>query len=74
MRPLETEYKDWTIRVITRPTGRGFSGLVEVWAPGTSGAKDAQLVPYNVISQNEKAAQEGGRIAAVRFIDRQDKS
>ena len=69
MRPLETAYKDWTIRVITRPTGRGYSALVEVWAPGKSGQKDAQLVPYNTTSQSEKAAQEAGRIAAVRFID-----
>jgi hypothetical protein len=28
-------------------------------------------VPYNATSQNEKAAQENGRQAAVRFIDRQ---
>ena len=69
MRPLETEYKDWTVRVITRSTGRAWSALVEVWAPGTSGDKAAQLVPYNATSQNEKAAQEAGRQAAVRFID-----
>ena len=55
MRPLETEYKDWRIVVTTRPTGRGWSALVEVWAPGDDG----------------KAAQESGRQAAVRFIDRQ---
>ena len=70
MKPLETEYKDWTIRVITRSTGRAWSALVEVWAPGKSGDKAAQLVPYNTTSQNEKAAQEAGRQAAVRFIDR----
>jgi hypothetical protein len=69
VRPLETEYKDWTVRVITRSTGRAWSALVEVWAPGTSGDKAAQLVPYNATSQNEKAAQEAGRQAAVRFID-----
>ncbi len=69
MRPLETEYKAWTIRVITRSTGRAWSALVEVWAPGKSGDKDAQLVPYNTTLQSEKAAQEGGRQAAVRFID-----
>jgi hypothetical protein len=69
MRPLETEYKGWTIRVITRSTGRAWSGLVEVWAPGKSGEKAAELVPYNATSQSEKAAQETGRLAAVRFID-----
>ena len=71
MKPLETEYNGWTIRVITRSTGRAWSALVEVWAPGTSEAKDAQLVPFNATSQNEKAAQESGRMAAVRFIDAQ---
>jgi hypothetical protein len=71
MRPLETEHKEWTIRVITRSTGRAWSALVEVWAPGKSGQKDAQLVSYHATSQNEKAAQEAGRIAAVRFIDAQ---
>jgi hypothetical protein len=71
MKPLETEYKGWTIRVITRSTGRAWSALVEVWAPGTSGDKAAHLVPYNATSQNEKAAQETGRMAAVRFIDQQ---
>ena len=71
VRPLETEYKDWTIRVITRSTGRAWSALVEVWAPGKSKSGDttAELVPYNATSQNEKAAQEAGRLAAVRFID-----
>ena len=69
MRPLETEYKDWTIRVITRSTGRAWSALVEVWAAGKSGDKAAELVPYNATSQSEKAAQEAGRLAAVRFID-----
>ena len=69
VRPLETEYKDWTIRVITRSTGRAWSALVEVWAPGISGDTTAELVPYNATSQNEKAAQEAGRLAAVRFID-----
>ena len=69
MRPLETEYKDWTIRVITRSTGRAWSALVEAWPPGKSDDKDAELVPYNATAQNEKAAQEGGRMAAVRFID-----
>jgi len=69
VRPLETEYKDWTIRVITRSTGRAWSALVEVWAPGKSGDPAAELVPYNATSQNEKAAQEAGRLAAVRFID-----
>jgi hypothetical protein len=69
VRPLETEYKGWTIRVITRSTGRAWGALVEVWAPGKSGDKDAQLVPYHATSQNEKAAQETGRQAAVRFID-----
>ena len=56
MKPLETEYKGWTIRVITRSTGRAWSALVETWPPGKSG-------------DNEKAAQEAGRMAAVRFID-----
>jgi len=69
VRPLETEYKDWTIRVITRSTGRAWSALVEVWAAGKSGDKAAELVPYNATSQSEKAAQEAGRLAAVRFID-----
>ena len=69
MRPLETDYKDWTIRVITRSTGRAWSALVEVWATGKSGDKAAELVPYNATSQSEKAAQEAGRLAAVRFID-----
>ena len=69
MRPLETEYKDWTIRVITRSTGRAWSALVEVWVAGKSGGKAAELVPYNATSQSEKAAQEAGRLAAVRFID-----
>jgi hypothetical protein len=69
VRPLETEYRDWQIRVITRSTGRAWSALVEVWAPGKSGDKEAQLVPYNATSQSEKAAQEAGRQAAVRFID-----
>jgi hypothetical protein len=69
MRPLETEYKDWRILVTTRPTGRGWSALVEVWAPGQDHEKEGQLVPYNATSQSEKAAQEGGRQAAVRFID-----
>lgn len=71
MRPLETEYKDWRIVVTTRPTGRGWSALVEVWAPGHDQKKEGQLVPYNATSQSEKAAQEVGRQAAVRFIDRQ---
>jgi hypothetical protein len=71
MKPLETEYNGWTIRVITRSTGRAWSALVEVWAPGTSDPKDARLVPFNVTSQSEKAAQETGRIAAVRFVDAQ---
>lgn len=71
MRPLESEYKEWTIRVTTRPTGRAWSALVEVWAPGESDEKEGQLVPYNGTAQNEKAAQEIGRQAAVRFIDRQ---
>jgi len=69
VRPLETEYKDWTIRVITRSTGRAWSALVEVWVAGKSGGKAAELVPYNATSQSEKAAQEAGRLAAVRFID-----
>ena len=69
MRPLETEYKGWTIRVITRSTGRAWSALVEAWPPGKSGDDNAALVPYNATSQNEKAAQEAGRMAAVRFID-----
>jgi hypothetical protein len=69
VRPLETEYKDWTIRVITHSTGRAWSALVEVWPPGKSGDKSAELVPYNATSQNEKAAQEAGRLAAVRFVD-----
>jgi hypothetical protein len=69
MRPLETEYKGWTIRVITRSTGRAWSALVEVWEPGRAGDKNAELVPYHATSQNEKAAQEAGRLAAVRFID-----
>ena len=72
MKPLETEYKGWTIRVNTRSTGRAWSALVEAWPPGKSGEsgdKNAELVPYNATSQNEKAAQEAGRIAAVRFID-----
>jgi hypothetical protein len=71
MRPLETEYKDWTIRVITRSTGRAWSALVEVWPPGKSGDDNAELVSYNATSQSEKAAQEAGRMAAVRFIDQQ---
>src|SRR2546422_503810 len=54
MRPLETEYKGWTIRVITRSTGRAWSALVEVWAPGKSGDKAAEPVPYNATSQNEQ--------------------
>jgi len=69
VKPLETEYKGWTIRVITRSTGRAWSALVEAWPPGKSGDKNAELVPYNATSQNEKAAQEAGRLAAVRFID-----
>jgi hypothetical protein len=71
MRPLETDYKDWRILVTTRSTGRGFSALVEVWAPGQDRSKEGELVPYNATSQAEKAAQEAGRQAAVRFIDRQ---
>jgi hypothetical protein len=71
MRPLETEYKDWTIRVTTRATGRAWSALVEVWAPGQPEDAEGQLVPFNATSQSEKAAQETGRQAAVRFIDRQ---
>jgi hypothetical protein len=71
MRPLETEYKDWRIVVTTRSTGRAWSAMVEVWPPGADEKKDAQLVPYNATSQSERAAQEGGRQAAVRFIDRQ---
>lgn len=71
MRPLETEYKDWRILVTTRPTGRAWSALVEVWAPDQDQKKEGQLVPYNTTSQSEKAAQEAGRQAAVRFIDRQ---
>ena len=69
MRPLETEYKDWRILVTTRPTGRGWSAMVEVWGPGQDHEKEGQLVPYNATSQSEKAAQEAGRQAAVRFID-----
>ena len=71
MRPLGTEYKEWRIRVTTRPTGRLWSALVEVWAPGQDEKKEGQLVPYNGTSQSEKAAQETGRQAAIRFIDRQ---
>jgi hypothetical protein len=71
MRPLDTEYKEWKIRVTTRPTGRAWSALVEVWAPGETDKKEGQLVPYNGTAQNEKAAQEIGRQAAIRFIDRQ---
>lgn len=71
MRPLETEYKDWRILVTTRPTGRAWSALVEVWSPGETEMKEGQLVPFNATSQNERAAQEAGRQAAVRFIDRQ---
>ena len=71
MRPLDTDYKAWRSRVTTRPTGRAWSALVEVWAPGQDDKKEGQLVPYNGTSQNEKAAQEIGRQAAVRFIDRQ---
>jgi hypothetical protein len=70
VRPLETDYKDWLIRVTTRSTGRGWSALVEVWAPGQDQKKEGQLVPYNGTAQTEKAAQEAGRQAAVRFIDR----
>jgi hypothetical protein len=69
VKPLETEYKDWTIRVITRSTGRAWSALVEAWPPGKSGDDNAELVPHNATAQNEKAAQEAGRLAAVRFID-----
>jgi hypothetical protein len=58
MRPLDTEYKEWRIRVTTRPTGRLWSALVEVWAPGQDEKKEGQLVPYNGTSQSEKAAQE----------------
>jgi hypothetical protein len=61
----------WRIRVTTRPTGRLWSALVEVWAPGQDEKKEGQLVPYNGTSQSEKAAQETGRQAAIRFIDRQ---
>ena len=71
MRPLETEYKDWRILVTTRPTGRGWSALVEVWAPGQDEKKEGQVVPHHATAQSEKAAQEAGRQAAVRFIDRQ---
>lgn len=71
MRPLETDYKDWRILVTTRPVGRGWSALVEVWAPGPDQKKEGQLVPYNATAQSEKAAQEAGRQAAVRFIDRE---
>jgi hypothetical protein len=71
MRPLETEYKDWRIVVTTRSTGRAWSALVEVWQPGADQKKEGQLVPYNATSQSERAAQEAGRQAAVRFIDRQ---
>jgi hypothetical protein len=71
MKPLDTEYRDWRIRITTRATGRGWSALVEVWAPGQDDKKEGQLVPYNAIAQAEKAAQEAGRQAAVRFIDRQ---
>lgn len=74
MKPLQTEYREWTIRVVTRPTGRAWSALVEVWAPGEQGPESAHLVPHNATSQNEKAAQEAGRMAAVRFIDTHGKS
>lgn len=70
MRPLEIEHKGWRIRVIARPVGRGWSALVEVWAPGTAEAAEAGTVPFNQTLPSEKLAQAAGRTAALRWLDR----
>ncbi|HEV8437720.1 MAG TPA: hypothetical protein VGT40_06475 [Methylomirabilota bacterium] len=73
MRPLETEHEGWKIRVIARPVGRGWSALVEVWAPGSEDAAEARIVPFNGTLSSEKLAQTAGRDAAIRWLDREAK-
>ncbi len=70
MRPLEAEHRGWTIRVIARPVGRGWSALVEVWAPGADAGGEAETVPFNRTLSTEKQAQVAGRDAAIRWLDR----
>jgi len=74
MRPLEAEHQGWRIRVIAHPVGRGvWSALVEVRAPGSADAAEAQIVPFNATLPSEKLAQAAGRTAAIRWLEREAK-
>ena len=73
MRPLETEHRGWTIRVTTRAVGPRWCALVEVSAPDAPDGDAPQVVPFSQMLSSEKAAQEAGRIAAVRWLDRADR-
>jgi hypothetical protein len=73
MRPLETEYHGWQIRVIARPVGRAWSALVEVWPTGSADAAEARILPFNGTLSSEKLAQAAGRTAAIRWLDREAK-
>jgi len=70
MRPLATEHRGYRVRVIARPVGRGWSALVEVWSPGSADDAEPQMVPFSANLSSEKLAQNAGRDAAVRWIDR----
>lgn len=74
MRPLETEYQGWKIRVIARPVGRGWSALVEVWPEASTDAAEVRMVPFSATLASEKQAQSAGRDAAVRWLDRETKT
>jgi hypothetical protein len=70
MRPLQTEYQGFKIRVSAHPVGRAWSALVEVWATGSADAAEARIVPFNATLPSEKLAQAAGRAAAIRWLDR----
>ena len=71
MRPLEAEHRGWKIRVIAHPVGGTWTALVEVRAPGSADGAEAQLVPFSATLPSEKDAQAAGRLAAVRWLDRE---
>jgi hypothetical protein len=73
MRPLETEHQGWRVRVIAHPVGRGWSALIEVWAPDATDGAEAQVVPFSGTLASEKLAQSAGRDAAIRWLDREVK-
>ena len=71
MRPLETEHQGWKVRVIAHPVGGAWSALVEVWPPGSADTAEARVVPFSATLSSEKLAQAAGRVAAVRWLDRE---